>query len=245
MNGQIVLAISNILLGSRALLPSELDAALNYLFSGLSPVKQVEVRQQLRIARGSYTPLSQPKLLLSRLAEVAAYIANHRRLTFTYLSSQATEPTPLIHHAQPVALFFEVHYFYVAMLSQTRGGYWLYRLDRIGEIKAVSEGDKLDYATRFSLQDHRRQTYLLDSGDLMQIQFVYRYYPQTALDQFPGSRVIRHNADGSVVIEAFARLDGALLWLLSQGAALKVISPPSLIKRMREELMAALYQYKQ
>ncbi|WP_225439011.1 helix-turn-helix transcriptional regulator [Lacticaseibacillus rhamnosus] len=131
------------------------------------------------------------------------------------------------------------------MLSQTRGGYWLYRLDRIGEIKAVSEGDKLDYATRFSLQDHRRQTYLLDSGDLMQIQFVYRYYPQTALDQFPGSRVIRHNADGSVVIEAFARLDGALLWLLSQGAALKVISPPSLIKRMREELMAALNQYKQ
>lgn len=240
---EMVLATSNILLGTRALAPDKLNVTLDYLCSGLSPTMQAALRKQLTIPRGSYVPLSKPKQLLRRLHEVALCIANNQRLTFTYLSSQPTEPEPLLHHAQPVALFFEVHYFHVAMLSQERAGYWLYRLDRIVDIQAKTAGEKLDYAERFSLQDHRHHTYLVDDGELMQIHFIYRFYPQTALDAFPGSRVIQKNTDGSVIIEAYVKIGGAIRWLLSQGSGVKVISPVSLVKQMRKELAAARDQY--
>lgn len=201
------------------------------------------VHKQLAVPRGSYTPLSRPAPLLNRLREVAYCITNNQRMVFTYHSSHPDEPKPLIHHAQPVALFFEVHYFYVAMLSQERGGYWLYRLDRIVDIVTKTAGEKLDYTERFSLQDHRRQTYLVDSGSLTRIRFIYRNYVQTVLDHFPNSRVVQENEDGSVIIEAYVKIDGAMFWLLSQGAGLQVISPASLVDRMRNALSAAREQY--
>lgn len=241
---EMVLATSNILLGSRALTPDELVTTLNYLSAGLSPVMQNVMRHQLTFSRESYTPLSRPKPLLSRLHEIATAIAKNEKLTFTYLSSQPDEKIPRTHHAQPVALYFETHYFYVAMLSQERHGYWMYRLDRIIDILAKTDGKKLDYAKRFSLQDHRRQTnFEVDSGSLTRIRFIYRYYRQTVLDHFPGSKIIHENKDGSVVVEAYVKVDGAIFWLLSQGAGLQVVSPPSLVKRMRDTLTAARNQY--
>lgn len=240
---EMVLATSNILLGSRALTPDELTHTLDFLSRGLSPAMQKAVHKQLAFPRESYTPLSAPKPLLSRLRGIAACIANNEKLVFTYHSSHSGEPKPLIHHAQPVAVFFEIHYFYVAMWSRERGGYWLYRLDRIVDILDKSPGKKLDYAKRFSLQDHRHQVYLVDSGSLTKIKFIYRNYIQTALDNFPDARVIQKNADGSTVIEAYVKVDGAMMWLLSQGAGLQVVSPPSLVKRMRDALSAAREQY--
>ena len=240
----MVLTASNVLLGSRALDSPELVATLDFLSASLSPAMQALVRQQIKLPKGSYTPLSRPKPLLKRIREVANCITQNEKLVFTYLSSQPTEPKPLVHHAQPVALFFEGYYFYVAMLSEERGGYWLYRLDRIQEILAKQAGEKLDYAERFSLQDHRHQTYLLDTGSLTQIRFIYRNYIQTVLDHFPGSRIVEHRADGSYLIEAYVRVDGAMFWLMSQGAGLKVVSPPSLVKRIKAELTAAREQYK-
>lgn len=241
---EMVLTTSQILLGSRALDSTELAATLQFLSASLSPEMQAVVRKHLTLSRGSYLPLSRPKPLLRRLREITECIAKNEKLVFTYLSSRATEPRPRVHHAQPVALFFETYYFYVAMLSQERGGYWLYRLDRIDTILSKQAGEKLDYAARFSLQDHRHQTYWLDSGTVTQIRFIYRYYLQTVLDHFPGSRVIEQRADGSYLIEAYVKVDGAMFWLLSQGAGLQVVSPPSLVQRMRETLTAARDQYR-
>lgn len=240
---EMILATSNILLGTRALMPEELTATLDFLSAGLSPLAQATLRKQLTISRGSYTPLSRPTPLLRQLRRIAGAIVHNEKLVFSYQSSESEAATPSNHHAQPVAVFFETYYFYVAMLSQEHHGYWLYRLDRIVNILKQSPGDKLNYAERFSLQDHRHQTYLLDSGSLTQVRFIYRNYSQTVLDHFPGAKVLRTNADGSLLIEAYIKVDGAILWLLSQGAGLQVVSPPSLVARMQRELTAALNQY--
>ena len=239
----MVLTASNILLGSRALNQPELTATLAYLSSNLSPEMQLAVRQQLKLSRGSYVPLSRAKPLLHRLREVATSIAQNQKMIFSYRSSRPEETTAQIHHAQPVALFFEIFYFYVAMYSEEHHGYWLYRLDRIEDILEKLPGEKLDYDERFSLQEHRHYTYLLDSGSMTQVRFIYRNYIQTVLDHFPDSRVIKTNADGSHVVEAYIKVDGAMLWLMSQGAGLQVLSPPSLVKRMRDALAAAYRQY--
>ncbi|RRK10540.1 WYL domain-containing protein [Lactiplantibacillus garii] len=239
----MALITSHILLGSRALTLPELNATLDFLGSGLAPEARAALHQQLTMARGSYVPLSRPQPLLDRLHVVAACIAKNQKIRFSYRSSQANEPNPQIHHAQPVAIFFENHYFYAAMLSEERHGYWLYRIDRIVTILERLKGQKLDYDRRFSLQDHRQQAYLLDSGSLTRIRFIYRYYVQTVLDYFPNAKVLKRNPDGSHVIEAYVKVDGAMLWLLSQGAAVQVLAPVSLVERMKAALSAARDQY--
>lgn len=239
------LAVSNMLLGTRALEPDELAATLKFIGEKLSPEMQATLHHALAIPRGSYTPLSRPKSLLHRLHEIQTCITHNQQMTFTYLSSQPTEKRPLTHHAQPVAVFFETHYFYVAMLSQERGGYWLYRLDRIVTIINKTNGQKLDYAERFSLQDHRHQTYLLDSGSVKKIRFIYRGYVQTALDNFPNAHIVKENPDGSHVIDAYVKLDGALLWLVGQGPRLQVLSPQSVVRLVQETLQETLAQYTQ
>lgn len=239
----MVLTTSNILLGSRALDQPELTATLKYLSNGLSPAMQAIVHQQLTVPRGSYTPLSNAHPLLHQLREVATCISHSQKMVFVYRSSEPGAAQPQVHHAQPVALFFETYYFYVAMLSEEHGGYWLYRLDRIEGILEKRPGEKLDYASRFSLQEHRHYTYLLDSGSLTQIRFIYRNNIHTVLDHFPDSRIIKQNPDGSYLVEAYVKIDGAMLWLLSQGTGLKVLSPVSLVNRMRETLTAAREQY--
>ncbi|MFC6275263.1 helix-turn-helix transcriptional regulator [Levilactobacillus tangyuanensis] len=240
---EMALTASNILLGSRALNQPELNATLEFLSASLSAEMRSAVRHQLTIPRGSYVPLSRAKPLLHRLKEVAACIAQAQKMVFTYHSSRPDETTAQVHHAQPVALFFETFYFYVAMFSEEHQGYWLYRLDRIEAILEKLPGEKLDYDERFSLQEHRHYTYLLDSGSMTQVRFIYRNYIQTVLDHFPNSRVLKRNVDGSYVVEAYMKVDGAMLWLMSQGAGLQVLSPPSLVKSMRESLAAAYQQY--
>lgn len=237
------LAVSNMFLGTRALAPDELAATLKFIGHSLSPETQATLHHALAIPRGSYTPLSRPKPLLHRLHEIQTCMAHNQQLTFTYLSSQPNEKRPLTHHAQPVAIFFEMHYFYVAMFSQERGGYWLYRLDRIVAIINKTNGQKLDYAERFSLQDHRHQTYLLDSGSVKKIRFIYRGYVQTALDHFPSAHIIKENADGSHIIDAYVKIDGALLWLVGQGPRLQVLSPKSVVRQVQETLQETLAQY--
>ncbi|OAD63815.1 transcriptional regulator [Pediococcus parvulus] len=239
----MVLATSHILLGSRALKQDELSDTLTFLSSGLPPAMQAELHQQLTIPRGSYVPLSTPKPLLKQLREMTMYIANNQKLVFMYHSSAPGQDYPIKHRAQPVAITFQTHYFYVVMLSEQHGGYWLYRLDRVVKILEAKKGDKLDYAERFSLQDYHHQTYLEDNGTLTRIQFIYRNYKGTALDALPDAHVLKEYADGSLLIEAYVKVGGAMFWLMSQGPGLKVVSPPSLVKRIRDELTAARDQY--
>jgi len=146
---EMVLAVSNILLGSRSLEQDELTRTLDFLISQLSPAMQDLIHKQLKISRGGYVPLSKPTPLLNRLREVALCIAQNRKMVFVYRGSAKKYNKPQKHHAQPVAVFFEVHYFYVAMMSEEHGGYWLYRLDRIVDILETKKGEKLDYIKRF------------------------------------------------------------------------------------------------
>lgn len=115
----MVLTMSHILLGSRALDQDELAATLAYVSGSLSPVMQAVVRQELTLARGSYVPLSRSKPLLEQLRLVTASISRTEKLVFTYRSSSATETKPRVHHAQPVALFFENYYFYHRVSRKT------------------------------------------------------------------------------------------------------------------------------
>lgn len=104
---EMVLTVSNILLGSRSLEQDELTRTLDFLISQLSPAMQDLIHKQLKISRGGYVPLSKPTPLLNRLREVALCIAQNRKMVFVYRGSAKKYNKPQKHHAQPVAVFLK------------------------------------------------------------------------------------------------------------------------------------------
>ncbi|WP_125767699.1 helix-turn-helix transcriptional regulator [Lapidilactobacillus wuchangensis] len=239
-----VLLISNILLASRALTNAEMKECLTYLQAGLPPNEREQVANYLVMPKSSYLPLTNAQPLLVHLRQLSDCILNHQVLTFDYQGSWIDDPEPHEHEAQPVALFFEKYYFYVAMYNVQTHGYWFNRVDRILKIKKITAGKPMDYGHDFSLIDRRQQSYFFHTGQLITFRFeCLNCYPPTALDHFPGSKIVGHNAAGQVIIEARFKFDAALFWIMSQGAKVKVISPPSLITRLQYEMKATLDLY--
>jgi hypothetical protein len=54
---------------------------------------------------------------------------------------------------------------------------------------------------------------------------------------------VKHFDDNSVLIEATSFEQGTLLWILSQGTFVQVISPPSLITLVKKELQKVMALY--
>ena len=250
----VVMALAHVLLGSRSLAPVELNHCINWLLDQLGTDDRQVAKRQLQVARADYLPMTETKPMFSKLQQIEAAIANSQLLRFDYRPSTASNATDHMVHspqrdqqhieqAQPVAVFFEEHYWYVAMYLPKKSRFWLYRLDRIQKILASQSGVNLDLTKRFSLQDHRHRTYLLSSGEFGSFTFEYSEYPPTALDKFPQSKIIRRNPDGTVVIQAYAYLSGAAIWLMSQGPGVKVLAPPSLVTLIKQKHQAAIDRY--
>jgi len=236
------IAIGQIVIASRALSRTELTKLLTTLVQGLLPIDRDQFKQAIQMAQQSYLPLANHPVILERMAQILTAIAEHQRLTFDYQTGEIGDPVKQ-HVAQPETLFFDNAYFYVAMCREHQTKYLLYRLDRIVDITAVHAGDCHRKMNHYSLQDYRKQTYLLALGDLTTFRFKCRINPQTALDRFPESKMIRQTGDNEVLIEARAYEDGAMLWLLGQGANIEVVSPTSFVPKFRANLVATLEQY--
>lgn len=248
---QIANVIGQIVIGSRGLATQELDQAVAWLLQQLSTSDQHLISRQWRQVRAGYIPMTEAKLIVETVQTIESAIIHQQTLTFEYGGSTGTNRVVKtreshghqIKQAQPVALFFEEHYWYTAMYSLEHDRFRLYRIDRIQRIIGDAAGVKIDYAKRFSLSDHRQQTYLLGIGEPVTFTFEYSEYVATALDRFPHSKVIRQNSDHTVVIQAYAKIESAVLWLMSQGAAVKVLTPPSLIQRLKAQHLAAIQRY--
>lgn len=236
-----VIACAHILLASRGLPKNEMMAMLAMLENQLSPRHRELGHDYLQMAKASYVPLPNAKALLPRLLELAPLILRHQEIAFSYTGSDGGPQT--IQHGRPESLFFDNYYFYVAIQSREHHGYWTYRVDRILAIDDIASAAMLDPARRFSLQDYRKNTYLQRKGELTTLQFKCWIYPQTELYRFPESKIIRPCERGGVVIEARAYSAGALMWLLSEGAQVQPISPPTLVAQLKDQLRQAVAQY--
>ena len=140
---------------------------------------------------------------------------------------------------------------YTYLLNGGRKSYfkiqcWTYpqtALDRLISYKKITKSTNI---LRSKLEDGttiRNYTYLLNGGRKSYFKIQCWTYPQTALDRLPNSRIIKHEPDGSVIIEGYLYLQGLKLWIMSEGTLVKVLEPTSLVNDIKKELRAALKQY--
>lgn len=233
-----MIALAHIILASRALNKTEMDQLVTTLQSTLALNEQEQFKLAVAGDQGSYVTSPRRPPLLAYLGQITAAIEQHQRLVFAY---QNAEGESKIHEAQPETLFFDTYYFYVVMRLKPEADYLLFRLDRITTIKEVKSGAVPQQ--HFRLREYRQQTYLLAMGEPIVFSFKCWISPQTALERFPGSTEKVDSKTDDTVITAQAREKGALMWLLSQGPDVQVISPPSLIQKIKAQYLAAIERY--
>lgn len=234
------LAITKILLASRALPKEEMEILLKNLIV-LNPDGDAEsITKSISNELTFYYPLTHNQELLQKIKEMEQFILEKKLIEILYKKNDGslTKRTVL-----PVSIFFSDYYFYIICYEVSKERYINLRLDRFIEIKQTKETFKIVYSERHEEKKLREQMILMHFGKEVIFRFKFSGIVEAALDKFPNSKIIETYEDSSVLIEASAYDKGAMMWLLSQKSLVKVMSPPSFVQAMKEEIEKMLEGY--
>lgn len=251
-NGEI-LAVTKILLESRAFTKKELNSILNKLVEGCVPLKNMKlVSELIANEKYHYVELHHKSATQDKLWELGEDIKEHNLLEIKYSKADAPEVT-VKRVIEPVGILFSEYYFYLNayIVELNEDGKYthkydypaIFRLDRIKSFKKNGQKFQIPYSSRFEEGEFRKRIQFMYAGKLMKIKL--KYYgknPEPILDRLPTAKVIQQEEDGTV-IEAEVYGKGIVMWLLSQGDRIEVLKPDLLRKEMKEQLLKMLDRY--
>ena len=231
LTNQETLALCKILLESRALETSELRELVEKLLTQASPSDRAIAEDIIRSEYAAYVPLRHGKKLLESLWRISLAIHRHREISFFYtrkdgLSHQRT--------VKPFSIMFSEYYFYViALYDDADEGevYRTYRIDRLTDLKETGKSFRIPHSAKFHDGEFRKRVQYMYDGKLQTIRF--KYYDSSiehVLDRLPTAKA-KKLADGVYDVTAEVSGKGILIWLLSQGSQVDVLSS----KELRDE----------
>ena len=246
MSNSEILAVSKILLESRAFTKREMSAVIDKLVSGCVPQQNRKlVTDLLANEKYHYTELTHPAEIQDKLWEIGSAIQQHNRLVISYQRQDTAQP-PVERVVEPVSILFSEYYFYLNayIVEPDKRGKpshkydypAIFRIDRIASCRVLNEKFSLPYADRFQEGEFRKRVQFMYPGRLQKIRFRYMGSSVEAiLDRLPTAEVKSSNAQGSV-IEAEVYGKGIMMWLLSQGDFVEVLAPQKLRQDIKELL---------
>ncbi len=250
MSNSEILAVSKILLASRAFTKREIGGILRKMIGGCVPLKNMQlVRELLSNERFHYVELRHKSVIQDKLWELGTGIREHNLIEITYVRGEHADET-VTRLIEPVAILFSEYYFYLNAFIVERGTDRssvhkydypaVFRIDRIKTFRKTGEKFRVSYADRFEEGEFRKRIQFMYAGELMKIQL--KYYgenPEPVLDRLPTAQIISQK-DHEYTISAEVYGKGIVMWLLSQGSRIEVIRPESLrqeMKRRAEEIV--------
>ena len=165
-------------------------------------------------------------------------------LTITYFKMDRTE---IRRRIKPAAVMFSEYYFYLIAYEADDETYQAkhFRIDRITALSASREKFQLDEAHSFDEGDLRERNQFMFPGKPITVRFSFSGLSvQTVLDRLPTARIIEKNGDKFILEAEVNDGRGLMMYLLSQGAWVKVLSPNEFADEMKTEIekMYWLYQ---
>lgn len=253
MSNSEILAVSKILLASRAFTKKEIGSILKKLIDGCVPLKNMQlVKELLSNERFHYVELHHKSYIQDKLWDLGADIQEHNLIEITYTKAEH-ENEIVTRLVEPMAVLFSEYYFYLNafIVEREADGAWkhkysypaIFRIDRIKSYKETGEKFHVSYADRFEEGEFRKRIQFMYAGELMRIQL--RYYgenPEPVLDRLPTAQIIEQKKH-EYTINAEVYGNGIVMWLLSQGDKIEVLKPESLRQEMKKKLKDILNLY--
>lgn len=253
MTNSEILAVSKILLESRAFTSRELKRILDKLVEGCVPLKNMKmVSDLIANEKYHYVELNHKEYIQDKLWEIGMDIQEHNLISLRY--ARANAPRESIKRiVEPISILFSEYYFYLNayIVEKDDAGKYvhkysypaIFRIDRIKNYKHLGEKFKTIYSNRFEEGEFRKRVQFMYTGKLQKV--VLRFYgenPEPILDRLPTARVIEQY-DKECTIEAEVYGKGIIMWLLSQGSKVEVLKPESMREEMKQELQDMLKLY--
>lgn len=222
-----VLAISKILLESRAFTKDEMANILDKLIENCIPREdRASINDMLRNERFHYVELRHHKVFLNKLTPLSQAIRESRVIQIEYskVKGNATVERKL----EPLAILFSEYYFYLVGFIKDINKEeafenpddifpTIYRIDRIEDLKVLDEHFNISYPNRFEEGEFRKRIQFMFGGRLQKVRFKYTGMSvELVLDRLPTARILSEE-DGVYQIEAEVFGKGIEMWVRSQG----------------------------
>ncbi len=253
MTNSEILAVSKILLESRAFTKRELKSILDKLVEGCVPLKNMKlVSELISNEKYHYVELSHKEYIQDKLWDIGSDIHEQNLVSIRY--SRANAPRESIKRTiEPISIMFSEYYFYLNafIVEKDDDGKYvhkynypaIFRIDRIKNYKHLDEKFRVSYTNRFEEGEFRKRIQFMYAGKLQNIKLkFYGDNPEPILDRLPTAR-IQEQYEHECVIEAEVYGKGCLMWLLSQGNKVEILGPESLREEMKQILKEILERY--
>ena len=245
-----ILAVSKIILESRAFTKTEVNTIIEKLISGCVPLKNMKlVSDLLANEKYHYVELHNQSHIQDKLWILGNSIKQCELVEITYEKKVSTKET-VSRIVEPVAILFSEYYFYLNayIVENSESGYKhvydypaVFRIDRIKDYKEIGEKFRTAYTDRFEEGEFRKRIQFMYAGKLMKIQLKYTgKNVEAVLDRLPTAKIISSTTE-AYIIEAEVFGNGILMWILSQGKNIEILKPTNLretLKNLLLEMMA-------
>lgn len=228
-----ILAISKILLDSRAFNKSEISSIIDKLLLCCVPEKNRKDVYDLMINElFHYLPTKHSSDILDTIWELGQAIHESKYIEVSYLRTK--DKMVVSRELKPVAIMFSEFYFYLIAFIEDeniRKDFevkddafpTIYRVDRILSLTVCDKKFNIPYSNRFEEGEFRKRVQFMYGGKLQRVMFVYCGPDvDTVLDRLPTAVVINEN-QGSYTVTAEVFGKGIDMWLRSQGNYIKNI----------------------
>ena len=238
-------ALVKVILGSRCFSKEEVLT----LIAKLKRFTTIHDKQQLEnlIRKEVYhyhEVKSDCKSVIENLWKLIQAIEEKRTITITYYKMNREEVKRKI---KPTAILFSEYYFYLIAYMADDAEYKAkyFRVDRISAMMEHRENFQLDKKYDFDEGDLREKNQFMFPGENIKIRFAFSgLFVQAILDRLPTAKIVEKNGNTSIIEAEVNHGRGIIMYLLSQGSWVKVLSPQSLVKEMQEELEKMQEYYK-
>ena len=228
-----ILAISKILLASRAFLKDEISLIIDKIVKQCGPGQDLDLIQELlKNEKFHYIELQHKKSFINNIWDLGQAIKNKKKIEISYKKMDGKIVKRII---DPVGLMFSEFYFYLLAHIENidKEKYFcnkddlyptIYRLDRIEDFQVLNEKyTPTLYKNRFQEGLFRKQVQFMTGGKLRKLKFIYRGSSiEALLDKIPTAKA---KEIGKNIYEIKAEVfgNGIDRWILSQGDAIEII----------------------
>lgn len=230
LSNEETLAISKILLASRAFTKKEMMEILDKLIKNCVPQENRRlINGLLENEKYHYVELQHHRVFLDKLMPLGQAIQEGRIIQIRY--EKLKEKNPIERKLEPLAILFSEYYFYLVAFLEDKSKEKttenlndklpsIYRIDRIKDLSIMEEHFKIPYADRFEEGEFRKRIQFMYGGKLRKIRFRYQGESvEVILDRLPTAKILKKENE-SYLIEAEVFGKEVDMWVRSQGESI-------------------------
>lgn len=228
-----IFAFIKILIESRAFCKEEMEGLLNSIISIVGQQEQKIIKNLVNNEIFHFQPLSHNKPILKIMWDIGQCIMRKEIIEINFKKVNAEKKSRVVY---PLAIVFSEFYFYlVAQIEEYKDKEpAFFRLDRIENFKMLNK--HFIEKKRFEDGELKKKVLFMYGGELIHLKFIYKGQSiEAILDRFPTAKILSQS-ENTYLIEADVYGKGCLMWLLSQGDSIELVSPTELRQEIKDKI---------